>query len=256
MGFVDVIYHVSSPLPQLNYVTPRRNTAWVSANYLSEGLKALGEKGRNARVRFAEGLYPPIFIRTLTDLGLVIERETPIMAYRPNNPPETHLNLPAEVTYIQAEDHISMSIWWYVWKNAWYEVLVSGVEPLLIARDLSNIHFKEQINIILYRNRYPIGVSRITLHEGSAHLMAQAILREMRTPEMERTLRQLSLHAALRMGCDLVFASGDTAQERTYYRDLGFVDAGSMVTYAEPQSIRPASSGENDGTMEQSVLVV
>ena len=31
VGFVDVIHHRTSPLPSLNYVTPRQNTALVPA---------------------------------------------------------------------------------------------------------------------------------------------------------------------------------------------------------------------------------
>ena len=41
VGFVDVITHPTSSLANLNYVTPRRNTAWVSGKHITDGLALL-----------------------------------------------------------------------------------------------------------------------------------------------------------------------------------------------------------------------
>src|SRR5690606_29980295 len=38
-GMVDVVHHPASPLPDLNYVTPRRSTAWVPGSYVERGLQ-------------------------------------------------------------------------------------------------------------------------------------------------------------------------------------------------------------------------
>lgn len=46
ISFVDVIHHPSSALPTLNYVTPRKKTAWVSGQHLQQGIDNLREKGR------------------------------------------------------------------------------------------------------------------------------------------------------------------------------------------------------------------
>ncbi|MCA9912927.1 MAG: hypothetical protein KC496_06245, partial [Anaerolineae bacterium] len=56
VGFVDVVHHASSALPNLNYVTPRRNTAWVSGKHIADGIAVLRDLGRRARVRFVDGL--------------------------------------------------------------------------------------------------------------------------------------------------------------------------------------------------------
>src|SRR5688572_3077513 len=48
-GFVDVIFHDSSPLPSLNYVMPRRNTAHVPGSHVEDGLKLLRKKNRTGR---------------------------------------------------------------------------------------------------------------------------------------------------------------------------------------------------------------
>ncbi len=43
LGFVDVIYHPTNPVGYLNYITPRRNTAWISGKYIENGLDRLRE---------------------------------------------------------------------------------------------------------------------------------------------------------------------------------------------------------------------
>src|SRR5690606_21093433 len=81
ISVVDVIHHPINPLPDFNYVTPRRNTAWVSGQYVKQGLDRLKQLGRTARVQYLEGLFPPLFAKTLLELGLSLERETPLMIY-------------------------------------------------------------------------------------------------------------------------------------------------------------------------------
>src|SRR5258706_7776090 len=83
VGMVEVFHHPSTNAPMLNYITPRKNTAWVSSSYLQQGLTHLAQQGRLPRVEYIEGLYPPAFARTLRDLGLELERETLIMVYKP-----------------------------------------------------------------------------------------------------------------------------------------------------------------------------
>lgn len=250
-GFVDVIHHENSPLPLLNYVTPRRNTAWVSGKYVMQGLDLLHQKEREARVRFAEGLYPPIFVRALTEIGLSVHHETPIMAVHLRQESVEAPVLPDELSIVQAEAHSSMAIWWYAWQSGWYEMQINSVQPLLIEREVTRMNTDNQINLIIYHNQYPIALSRVSLNAGSAHLMAQAVLREKQTHELEQLLRQVSIDAALSMGCDLVFACADRSEQRSAYRELGFNDASSIVTYA-----KAAADAAHDNKLEQSVLVL
>lgn len=255
ISFVDVIHHPVSLLPSLNYVTPRKKTAWVSGNHIEQGLDALREKERAVRVRFAEGLYPPVFVRTLRELDLHIEAETPIMVYKKTQQPRKMANHPADITFAQATNPRDLAIWWYVWRNAYYDVAVSSVEPLLIGRDMQEIYFGRQINMVMYRQGYPMGVIKITLHEGSAHLVAHAMLKELRESDWDRVVREVALDIALNAETDLIFVTGKTEDERKLYRNIGFVDSSSIVTYAE-QSDNPAQKEASDDSMAQSVLVV
>ncbi|MEO1290778.1 MAG: hypothetical protein AAFV93_23815, partial [Chloroflexota bacterium] len=99
VSFVDVIHHGGSSLRTLNYVTPRRNTAWVSGNHIQQGLDLLREKGRQARVRFVEGLYPPVFVRALRELDLHVEEEIPIMLYKKTDGLRKVVNYPPDVSF-------------------------------------------------------------------------------------------------------------------------------------------------------------
>jgi hypothetical protein len=254
VGFVDVIHHASSPLPSLNYVTPRKNTAWVSGNHIQHGLDALQEKGRALRVRFAEGLYPPVFENALRELGLKVESEIPIMVFKNLQTLRKTPSIPDEVTFARVDDAEGMSVWWYIWRNAFYDVMVSSVEPLLIGSNLRDVYLGRQINLVMYRQSYPMGALRITIHEGSAHLVAQAMIKEMRKPQWERLIHEVSLDVALNEGVDMVFTSDQNVEERKLYRELGFVDSGSIVTFSEPSDTE--TDGKSDDPLAQSVLVV
>lgn len=253
-GFVDVIYHENSHMPSLNYVTPRKNTAWVSGNHIQLGIDALREKERRVRVRFVEGLYPPIFTRALRELKLQVEEETPIMVYKKKNEPHKLASYPSDISFTRAKTTRDLSIWWYVWRNAYYDVSVSSVEPLLIGRDMQDVYFGKQVNMVMYRHNYPMGVFRLTFHKGSAHLVAHALLKEMRKPEWEQVIRTVALDIALTEGSDLIFVEGKTDAERKLYRDMGFIDSGSIVSYAEIN--KPLDEEANDDNLAQSILVI
>jgi len=259
IGFVDVLHHPQRTLPTLNYVTPRKNTAWVSSNHIQQGLEQLSEHARVQRVRFADGLFPPVFMKTLRMLGLEAEDETPLMVYK--HDPQTPRKLPArikDVSFVHAETAQELAIWWYVWRNAYYDVATSSVEPLLIGRDLQDVYLKRQINLIMYRHNYPMGALRLTLHENTAHIVAHALLREMRGAEWDHILRQTAIHTAIDAGADLIFVTGKAKEERQQFRDLGFVDAGSIISYAEKNDDRnsEANADNSEGTIEQSVYIV
>lgn len=249
MGFVDVVHHTSSSLACLNYVTPRRNTAWVSAQHIEKGLDALRSKGRLSRVRFVEGLYPPVFARSLRELGLRAESETPIMVYKVAETRPAPIALPHSLSVQTVEDHQGMAMWWYVWRNAFYDVMTSGFEPLLLGSDIRDMYLGKQHNIILYRHGFPIGVSRLTIHGNTAHLVAHALFKEVHTPERERLLIDLTLESAIQQGCELIFAAGHDDNERQLLRGIGFSDAGSIVSYAEPNA-------QTDDTHDTSQVVL
>ncbi|MGJ3238071.1 MAG: hypothetical protein ACFE0Q_05135 [Anaerolineae bacterium] len=256
LGFVDVIHHTTNTLRTLNYVTPRRNTAWVSGNHVQQGLDYLHEHGRLHRVRFVDGLYPPVFVRALRDLKLELEEEIPMMVYKKPQEPRPLTPINTSITFLLAQTSRDLAIWWYVWRNAYYDVAVSSVEPLLIGRDMHAVYFKHQINLVMLRHNYPIGVMRITLHEGTAHLVAHALLKELRQPPWEHMIRSVALDVALHHGADLVFVAGKTEDDRRRYREMGFIDSGSIVSYAESRKKANEHAEVYDDTLAQSVFII
>ena len=241
VSLVEVLYHEHNPLSTLNYVTPRRKTAWVSAAQVQQGLDYLRERNRRPRVVYIEGLMPPLFARTLRGLDLALESETPLMIYQAEDgqPLPAAPKPPYNVRVQVVDDVRSAEVWWYVWQNAYYDVFTLGVEPLFVGRTHAAARQGMDIDVLMYHDSFPFGAARLTIHQKTAHLVGAAVFREKRTPAVTRLLMQHALQAALRNGCDLLFAPGDDPDERDNLRALGFVDFGSIVCYAantEPQA--------------------
>lgn len=254
VGFVDVVIHPTNVLPELNYVTPRQNTAWVSSNHIEQGLIQLREQQRAARVRYIEGLFPPIFERTLHDIELEIEREIPMMAFQPSSELRRVTDARREITVTRATDADSLAIWWYVWRNAHYDVFTGGAEPLVIGRDLPQIYTHQQINLIFYQRQHPVGVARLTRFQKSAHLAAIALLKDLEKAEWYLYCAQLAVDAALAEGCDLVFLTDPHMENREPLRRLQFVDVGSLLSFV--QTSKTAPDGEESVAVEPSVMVI
>lgn len=245
IGLVDVIHHPQSRLPYLNYAMPRKNTAWVPGPEIERGLERLRRLERAPRVNYVEGLYPPLFARTLRDLGLHVEQETAIMLHRLAADAGSALARPDGVEIRPVADQDGIALWWYVYRNAHYEVVTRGVEPISIGKDMRAIVLREQTDLILYRFGFPVGAARVTYHGTTAHLAALAIMREHRSHDLLLSFYRAALDAARQHNCELVFTSGDTDDDRAFLREAGFMDSGSIVCYAE--STVEARGGHDDG---------
>lgn len=260
---VDIVYHPTSAAPSVNYVTPRRGTAWVPVEMVQQGLARLRARGRVARVQYIEGLYLPRFSAALRDLGLHTEYETPLMVYSAAGfagqpaPPIAVTPLPEGVSVAEVTDQRGIELWWYVWRNAHYDVLTLGVEPLLVGRDLAAIALGHQLDIILYHAGFPAGVARLSVHSQGAHLLGLALLKEARTPDLLRALASTAARAALDQGCDLVYAPGETEADRQALHALGFHDLGSMVRCAPADAAGDTMhEAHNDRILGQPVLTL
>jgi hypothetical protein len=268
VGMVEVFHHPSTNTPMLNYITPRKNTAWVSSSYLQQGLTHLAQQDRLPRVEYIEGLFPPAFARTLRDLGLELERETLIMVYKPGGiagrptPALIERPLPDGVVVRQVTDQEGIGQWWYVWRNGHFDVLSLGVEPLFVGQDMQANWTGKQLDYILYHHGFPAGVARVTFHKETAHILAMALLKEIRTTSMIQILQMAAVKGALERGAKLVFAPGEKEAERRVARKLGFMDFGSIVCYAAPNdaarnrgsSGSNGDSGNNGNNVELSIL--
>jgi hypothetical protein len=250
LNLVEVVHHPANALADFNYVTPRRNTAWVSASFIRNGLERLRELGRLPRVQYIEGLFLPMFARALRDLGLTLERETPLMIYIANGiagikPPLPLALTPPEGVHLQTvSDQRGRDLWWRVWRNAFFDVQTLGVEPLSVGGDLPTDD--RQQDIILYQHNFPVGVVRLTFQpdNGTTHIVALALQREDRSSDKMRLLLTWTLDMALAHNCPVVFAPGETEDDRRLYRDLGFIDLGSIVCYAAPSAIGKTAQHE------------
>jgi len=257
VGMVEVFHHPETPTATLNYITPRKNTAWVSGSYLQQGLTHLAQFERLPRVQYIEGLYPPAFARTLRDLGLELERETLIMVYKPGgitgHPTPTLIEhpMPDGIVVRQVTNQEGIGQWWYVWRNAHYDVLTLGIEPLFVGQDMQANWTGHQLDYILYRSGFPAGVVRVSLHKETAHIVAMALLKEIRIPAMIQILQMAAVKGALEHGAKLVFAPGEEEAERRMARELGFMDFGSIVCYAAPDEV---ARGNHVSNMELSIL--
>jgi hypothetical protein len=259
IDFVEAIYHPTNSLPDLNYLTPRRRTAWIPKADIQRGMEFLTEHGRTPRVQYIEGLFPPLFAKQLIELGLQLEQDTPLMIYRKAGllgtiPPVPELPTPPDGVRVEiVKDQRGVEMWWYVWRNAHYDVLTLGVEPLHVGRDMAALHSGQQIEILLHRYSFPVGVARVSIQDKSAHLVALALMSEVRTDEMSRLLYAAALKAAVEQGCELIFAPGATEQDRKICRLLGFVDSGSMVCYA---ARKPTKESTHERLMAEPVLTL
>lgn len=254
IGLVDVIYHPENRLPALNYTTPRKNTAWVSAKEIAQGLDYLRSAQRTARVSYIEGLFPAMFAKTLSGLGLAAEQETPIMLFYADKTPLNPAPLPNGMTLHHVTDQRGIEAWWYVWRNAHYDVISLGVEPLFVGQDIREISAGRQIDILLYHHGFPAGVARMTIYNETAHIAGLALMKEIRTAQMQHALQTAAIQLAIERGCKLIFAPGDTDTDRQLCRQIGFMDSGSIVCYSEKSG--NAYGDHHDVFMAQPVLVL
>jgi hypothetical protein len=260
-GLVDVVHHPANSRPTLNYITPRRSTAWISAKDVAHGLASLRDQARTPRVSYIEGLFPPLFAKTLHDLGLVVEREQTLMVFQAGQDHLPALPTPDGIVFDVVNSAQASAVWWYVWRNAFFDVVTATADPVFIGEDLRQIASGSQIDLVMYRYRFPVGVARVSVMaaEHTAQLSALALMREWRTPELLRSLHSQAVKAALAHDSTLIFCAADGDDDRALCRDNGFVDYGNVVCYAEKAGDPPAVSettpkDTDHATMEQPVL--
>lgn len=252
-GFIDLIYHSESRDGYVNYITPRKNTAWISAKDVEAGLKILRERERTARIEYIEGLFLPQFAKTLIELGLQAEHETPLMLLSVSEKPARSGALPDGIAFSEATDAQSAGVWWYIFRCAYYDVLTHTAPPEVIGRDLYHIAQGQQTNWLVYRQGIPVGAVRVThnTENQTAHIEDIALMHEIRSARLYKALIQHVITDAIQRGASLIFTAG--TDEREILREYGFFDCGSVICYAENLSRKDMN---NHGTMEQPVLTI
>jgi hypothetical protein len=80
LGMVDCLTHPTNADTALNYLMPRRNTAWVSGAFVQEGLSHLVSLQRLPRLCYIDALMMPMFTKTLADCNLMQESQHTLLA--------------------------------------------------------------------------------------------------------------------------------------------------------------------------------
>jgi len=181
-----------------------------------------------------------MFAQVLEGLGLHVERDTPIMVYPLGGisgtvvPPIRKPRTPAGITLELTMDERGIALWREVWRDPAYDLLSLGVEPLAVGADLTTVKTGQEIDVLMYRNDFPVGAARIGVQEitKSTHIVAMALYRETRSPQLTKLLLATAMRAGLARGATLVFAPGDNQEDRALCEKLGFIDLGRMVCYA------------------------
>jgi len=250
VGFVEVVHHPSYILPSLNYVTPRRKTAMVPGKHVENGVSALGDYRRKVRVLYIEELFPPFFGDTLKKMGLYLNVKIPLWVVDLTET-SPHVHLPQRMSVNTIVNQQGLAIWSLVWRNASYRVFGTSLEPLQIGNlnpKHDNIH-----DIILYLNHKPMAVSRLTIHDGTAHLMARALAQSNQPLRLQQWLLEVTVQTAQEQGCELLFICDKTIQYLQPVTDLPLTQEGSMLLYTdEPKNKH--GEGTHD-TVEQLVLL-
>jgi GNAT superfamily N-acetyltransferase len=244
-GLVEVLHHPNSTAPELNYVTPRKNTAWVSMPEVMNGLKVLKGYERALRVMFIEGLFIPAFGDRLSSIGLARESELRVMALQ-LDPLEIETLSPDEydsdqttsmgtTTFINVSSRAESALWWYLWRNAHYDVVTQTAELRFIESSYNEITEGHQFDLIMRVGGIPAGVASLTLSADrtSAQVSAFALAREMRSlPHAQQLLEELIAQTKAR-GISLIFFAKMDVLLNTAGHALGFVDCGGIVCYSE-----------------------
>ncbi len=261
VGLVDVVYHPDSANPDLNYVTPRKSTAWVSMPEVINGLKVLKGYQRALRVMFIEGLFIPAFGDRIASIGLERASETRVMAVRfdpqeiDTQSPDEDRNdrtLPAGIegtpTFIRVSSRAEVALWWYLWRNAHYDVVTRTAELRFIESTYERIQSGHQVDLIMRIGGIPVGVASLTLNTDrtSAQLSAFALSREKRSLPHAMQLLDEAVQQAQDSGVSLMFFAADDVLLHTVSQSYGFVDCGGVVCYAETNNLKEFSESTDD----------
>lgn len=246
-GMVDVLYHPTNPLPQLNYVLPRKNTAWVPTGTIEQGLLRLVDLKRQPGFQYIEGLFPPQFGETLRKIELEPESVRPVFAFRPGgsggvSSPRPAVRPGADQRIRRVDAARGARLWAQAQGNGWLALLPNAL-PVPDAA--------QAYDLVAYQAHAPAAILRIEVqpHTGTAHFAA---LSQRAGSDVTLALLAAGVRSALRHGGKLVFALPERSAFAEVLADLHFVELGRLLRYAPA---RAASELEHShGHLAQPVL--
>jgi hypothetical protein len=226
LSLVEVITHQYSRVPELNYVVPRRKTAWITASEVAVGLEQLQQLKRVPRLQYVEGVFPASFADHLSSLNLHLDQRTPILVCRRDALPAPIL-LPDGYTFERLPAHHADALfWWDVWRSPSYAVHTLGTEPLVLGQ-------ADAIwtDLVLRHEGKIIGIARLSFHHDSAHLVALA-LHQQHSQLFAPFATHACLYAFDRPQIGIVFGTAKDGATQFQMQNAGFWPLGVMVCYA------------------------
>lgn len=234
-GLALVVTTPASADERLNYVMPRRGTAWLPENHLVEAVAKLRQHQRAPVVWYADGLFPPSFGKTMLSQGLQNQQEWPVMIYQgrpivPAVPDGLQVRpLPAEQAQQAWNAAHSSAALWQMWHNP--------LQPLGLGADFA------AWDVAAWRADRMVMLMRASRYERSLHLMARAIYvsaqdqHGMLLMACAQALLSALYDPAQPSSADLAFAIAPSAAERKLWRELGFVDGGSLIHFSSNTAV-------------------
>jgi hypothetical protein len=226
VNMVEVLHHPTSALPELNYIMPRRGTAWVSAAALQTGIERITALGRAPHLVYLEPLLPPAFRQTLEQVGMQWAAESAIYAAADLF---TASALAAGDRLLIAQTAGDVARWW----RARSRILAGTRRFRREVRQIEAIHALAATGRAL-----PLLIERQGDIAGVASLELQPSLKTARLAEFlplhaddRAPLLRGILHAAAARGCDLLFGAGAVFGTTDDLAVYGFAKAGRAVAY-------------------------
>ncbi|MDX2136619.1 MAG: hypothetical protein SF123_00870 [Chloroflexota bacterium] len=225
VNMVEVLYHPTSALPELNYLMPRRGAAWVSAAALQTGIERIIAVGRTPHIVYLEPLLPPVFRQTLEQVEMRRAAESSIYAVDVSDAPARA----AGDMVLIAQTVGDVARWW----RARSRILAGTRRFRREVRQIEAIHALAATGRAL-----PLLIDRQADVAGIASLELQPALKTARLVEFlplhaddRAPLLRGILHAAAARGCDLLFGAGAIFGTTDDLAAYGFTHLGSAVAY-------------------------
>ncbi|MFO7323029.1 MAG: hypothetical protein DIU68_014985 [Chloroflexota bacterium] len=251
-GMVDVVHHPASPLPDLNYVTPRRSTAWVPGSYVERGLQRLRELGRAPVFQYLEGLLPAQFAETLATTGLRPAPSRQVVAYHTGGvggepARRSSASLPDGVRIRPAQAARAARLWQHAC-GVWTVQLPEAI-PAMGDGSASTV------SLVATHNRQPAGLARLDVRPeiGTAWLVALAT-NEQTVGGLAKSLIGASLRSAVRRGCRLIFSFAETPEAHALLEASGLTPVARLARFALPAADHEVNA--DDDCVAQSVYTV
>jgi GNAT superfamily N-acetyltransferase len=240
VGTLDVYIHPTNPDPYLNCASPHRGVAWVRRDDLNGAFAGLQNLGRIPRLVFQEALFPQALQQQLKAMGLTLEHERQVMAYRPvygPNPPNEEPigrlpdTLPDDVTTQVATSKPDLATWLRVFRSGYYNAETLTVDPADVEPLIAAANQRTSLFVTASYRDTPLGAARVGLRSSTAELEAVVTAPLWHGMGLEAALVMTATREAMEGGCDVVFTVAQSEDFLRLCRRLGFVEVTRVLTF-------------------------